>query len=361
MHMQVIRAVIYASSIFLLNACLNPTAEQVLRAARIGGWVTYWDFTNGMATVESAPGLFDDVFFFVAHLDGDGRIVLHRRVSEEQLRVSVERLSKQNIHAWLTVVNDVPDVEKADMVLKDAAVIKRVLDTDEARRVHVDALVSMLRAYGFFGIDIDYENLPNQYRTTFSQFARELAAATHAANLQMSITVQPKKHETNSVGAGAMDWKVLCVAADRMQIMLYNEHNAKTSPGPMATSAWVGQIFDYALTQCPREKLVPVFKVSGMVWGGGSVKGIQFTDVIKLRQDKQVDAGTERRAETPYFSYLDGDVSYTVYYEDAASLAAKLYSIARYRVDAVVFWSLGRHDPALVRQLSELRARASEK
>lgn len=355
---KIIRAAVYATCILLLSGCLSPTQQEVLRTTRMGAWVTYWDFAQGVDAVESSPGAFDDVFFFVANLDRDGHVALHRSINEEQLRASVKRLSNRGIRAWLTVVNDVSAVKDADMTLKDPAVVRRILDTDEARSAHIRDLMQITQAYGFAGIDIDYENLPAQDREIFSRFTREMADAAHTANLKLSITVQPKKREMNSVGAGAMDWKALCSAADRMQIMLYNEHSAKTPPGPMATSAWIDQVFDYALTQCPRDKLVPVFKVSGMVWGGNTTKGIQFTDAVDLQQRHQAIAQTDRRGNTPYFSYVDGDATYTAYYEDAASLTAKLYGISRFRVNAVVFWSLGRHDPALVKQLSELRAPA---
>lgn len=337
-----------------LSACVGPAPERGIQRMQLGGWITYWDFAAGINAVEQANGMFDDVFFFVAHLDAGGDPVLHRTVDATQLRDATARIRTRGARAWLTVVNDVPRGRQDEMVLKDATVIGGALHDPDARRAHIDKLLQMVRAYEFNGLDIDYENLPVFERETFSAFVRELSGAAHAAAIPVSITVQPKKKESASVGAGAMDWRALCADADRVQIMMYNLHSAKTPPGPMATPEWIRDVMDFAVTQCAREKIVPVLKVSGMTWSADGAKGIQYTDASDLARRRNADIQRDSRGQTPYFSYEDGGMRYTTYYEDATSLISKLRAVMNQDAPAVVLWSLGRHDPALIRELAPL-------
>lgn len=339
----------------ILAACVAPPDKQALQNMRIGGWVTYWDFAAGRNAVTQANGLFDDVFFFVAHLDTIGNPVLQRTVDIALLRETVTHFRSMGMRVWLTVVNDVPSGNQDGVVLKDAAVVGRLLHDAAARRTHVDKLLHLVRTLDFSGLDIDYENIPAHEREAFSAFVRELSTAAHATDVPLSITVQPKKKDTLSLGAGAMDWRALCADADRVQIMMYNLHSTRTPPGPMATAEWIREIMDFAVTQCAHDKIVPVLKVSGMTWGADSAKGIQYLDASDLARRNAAEIQRDPRSQAPYFSYSVGGTPYTTYYEDAASLITKLRAITNQGAPAVVFWSLGRHDPALLREIAASR------
>src|SRR6185295_12149627 len=117
-------------------------------------------------------------------------------------------------------------------------------------------LVELALRQGVSGLDVDYENLQPADRDAFSGFVRELHADLQARDLQLSVTVQPKSQESRSVGPGAADWAQLCGASDRLQIMLYNLHNAKTGPGPLATKSWIASILGYAAAQCAPARVV---------------------------------------------------------------------------------------------------------
>ncbi len=339
-------------SCLALFSCASTTAHREWHELSFGAWITYWDFSAGMKSVEASHAVFDDVFFFVAQLDSGGNPVLHRSVTDASLRDASSRISALGKRAWLTVVNDVAAAEANTITLKDAGVVNQILHDEEARRAHIDKLIQLTRDYAFSGLDIDYENLPASERDAFSVFAEELAAAAHASKLRLSITVQPKKREMNSIGPGAMDWLALCSATDRLQIMMYNLHSAKTPPGPMATPEWISEIQDFAATQCPSEKIVPVIKVSGMVWGPDSTRGVQYEDAAASAERQLAKIERDAPGQAPHFTFSDNDSHYTTYFEDAESLVAKLEAIARHNTASVMLWSLGRHDPELQRRVA---------
>ena len=336
----------------LVSGCFDQKAEEILRNTPKGGWVTYWDYANGVNSIGAASSVFDDVLFFVAHLDNEGHVVLHRSIDAVELKGFVQRVNAYGKRAWLTVVNDVVDGVSGDVVLKDSITVGRILESNINRHNHIQELISLAQVYGFSGIDIDYENLQYELRDAFSLFATELSEASHSQKLDFSVTVQPKDREKTSMGAGTMNLKALCDVADRVQIMLYNEHSGRTEPGPMATPDWINAIIEYSLSKCERKKLVSVLKVSGMVWSESGTVSIQYDEVMKLLQEHQIAVQIDPRGQTPYFEYSDGNTNYTVFYENAASLMSKMNGILKQKLAGVVFWSIGRQDPALIQQLS---------
>jgi spore germination protein YaaH len=315
----------------------------------VGAWVTYWDLDRGMERLTRTPGAVEDVFFFAAELRADGLPAL--ALKEADLERSLGRLRQSGgARAWLTVVNDTRLTEGKPPKLKDADAVHRMLSGGESRAAHRRRIVELAARLGFAGVDIDYENLLPEDRDAFSVFVRELQSDLSSRGLKLSVTVQPKRGESRSVGPGAADWSQLCSAADRLQIMLYNLHSSKTGPGPLADRKWVGEVMGYARGQCESARIVPVLKISGMDWGKDGVKDVGHADAMSLLSANK--ASLQRDAEgTPFFSYDGKDGSHTVYFEDAQSVLAKASWLQEMGHDRVVFWSLGREDADLLPRL----------
>lgn len=306
----------------------------------LGGWLTYWALSPGLRSVRNAKGRLKDVFLFALHLDAEGNPVPARPARDKDWFRAAAELHRLETRTWLTVVNDRVD-QGGKAILKDAVLLHQVLADPIRRRRHIATLVTLCRKYGTDGLDVDYENLDPADRDLFSLFIAELAASLHAKGLSLSVTVQPKLRESRSVGPGAADWKAIGQVADRLQIMLYNLHNARTEPGPVCTSSWNGQILAYAATQCERSKIVPVLKVSGFQWGP-KPREITFQELAPNRGPHSRDP--DGQAPIQVFE-VDGDI-HTAYYEDALSLNAKLASLRDQGFPMVVLWSLGAEDPA---------------
>lgn len=323
----------------------------------VAGWITSWDFERGLARVRSAPGLVEDVFLFVAELAPDGTPVL--ALPAAGLPAALRDLRADGARTWLTVVNDVRESPGKGPLLKDAATSHRLLSDPTARAAHRRALASLTLAHGFDGLDVDYENLAPEDRAVFTQFVQELAQDLASKRLQLSVTVQPKRQESRSVGPGAADWAQLCRAAGRLQVMLYNLHSSKSGPGPLATNTWVREVLGYATTQCDPERVVPVLKLAGMDWGPKGVRDVLHGDALALARSHGARLLRHADGGSPYFTYTAADGPHTVYFEDAESILDKLGALERLGFERVVFWSLGREDPQILAQLAVRRLPAS--
>ncbi len=340
----------------LFLAC-NRTATPVAgRAWGVGGWAPYWDLQTALDAVPASRGRVSDVFLFVAQLDGDGDPVSAR--PDDYARV-VQTIGRSGAKTWLTVVNDVVD-SSGGATQKAPGPVHDVLSDPARRRLHREKILELARQYGVSGVDLDYENLYATDRDDFSTFVAELAEDAHGAGLMLSVTVQPKSAESTADGTGAEDWAALCRSADRLQIMLYNEHSAKTAPGPLATPSWIDSILSFAAGQCAREKVIPALKVIGMEWSPGGTRDMPFAKAVALARSEKASVSRQQDGEVPWFSYGPGGER-TVYYEDAQSLAVKLRTVLRRGAGGVVVWSLGQEDPAFWSVVEELQNRASSR
>ena len=337
--------------VVVLLAVLAATAAFAQeRGGSLGGWIVPWHYDAGLTSLERADGAIGDVFLFAARLDDGGHPVLDAR--KDGWPDTVARVHAAGARAWLTIVNDrVPASGAA--VLKDAELVHRVLADPQRRAEHRAEIVALAKRLKVDGVDLDYENLPASERLSFTGFARELAADLRAQDLRISITVQPKSRDGASRGAGAMDWSALCGVADRLQVMLYNEHNAATEPGPVASLDWISRVIDYGLGLCPASKLIPVLKVSGMDWGKDKAEWRSFAEVRSTIAAEGPRIRRDWFNRVPWFTYRGSSGRHVVYFEDAKSLAAKADRLRAMGLTTIVLWSLGSEDPEAIVRLAK--------
>lgn len=332
-------------------------AFRILAAASaslaLGGWLTYWDLEAGLRRMETAPGTYADVFLFAGRLDREGRPELSG--AEIDWPATVERVRAAGARPWLTLVNDRAGAPGEPPALKDAAIVGTILHDASLRRDHRTRIVALARRLTVVGVDLDYENLPASEREPYTAFVRELAGDLRDAGLSLSVTVQPKSGDVRSRGAGAADWRALCSVADRVQVMLYNEHNASTEPGPIASRGWIDRVLDYAARSCPTAKLVPVLKVSGMDWAPGSAEWVTHAEASERARRHGARIRRERSGRSPWYAYEDAAGHHVVYFEDAKSLSATASALRRRGFEKVVFWSLGAEDPDAASRIAQKR------
>jgi spore germination protein YaaH len=317
---------------------------------RLGAWLTYWDLDRGLARLATPPGRsVQDLFLFSAALGPDGRVILLD--AEDRIESVVSEIAARGSRAWLTVVNDVhPEEAGASAILKDAAIVHRILSDRALSAAHQREIRDLALRIGVSGIDIDYENLDAADRDRFTAFIASLSSSLHEEGIALSVTSQPKTKESRSAGAGALSWRALCAHVDRLQVMLYNLHSAKTGPGPMATSDWIESVLQFAGSECSPSRVVPALKVSGMEWTTSGTRTLQYDECIELARAANVSVAREGEDQIPHFDYFAAEGPATVYFEDASSIEVKLALVERLGFESVALWSLGREDPDILQR-----------
>ncbi len=146
--------------------------------------------------------------------------------------------------------------------------------SDEARAAqHRQDIVDEVMAYGYDGIDIDYENIAWEDKALFSAWIADLAGDLHARGKLLTVTVQPKTFDANGYnGPGALDYKALAASADELRIMAYGWcwaggcMGGAAAPGPISPLHWEQRIIRYAKSQAPADKIVMGLHLYGYDW-----------------------------------------------------------------------------------------------
>ncbi len=127
-----------------------------------------------------------------------------------------------------------------------------MLGDEAARAAHVQNLVELGSSGGYPGIVLDYRNLSVEDRDAYCAFVEELAAALHAEDMWLGVTIDTPQKTTEGWETTGYDLSTLGAIAD--QIRIYMPHNPQVyAPGGQAESLLL-----WASSQVDRSKLYPV-------------------------------------------------------------------------------------------------------
>jgi spore germination protein YaaH len=258
----------------------------------------------------------------------------------------VTRAHADHLRVFATVTN-----RESDDAAFDPAIAEAILATPAGRAHHVAALVALTENHDYDGIDVDWESLRAADRASFSAFVELLAARLHAAGKLLSIAVYDKTSDyptgTEAGARAAEDYAALGRAVDEFKVLTFGEHGSFTGPGPLSSPAWMARVLAYAESQVPPAKIYLGVPFYGFDWGAGAPRYLLWSDAraLVVRYGATVARSSSGEA---YFHYTQGGVVHTVYFQDTASIAAKLaFATARRpRIAGIAIWVMGDEDPA---------------
>lgn len=241
------------------------------------------------------------------------------------------------VPVWPLLQNDASDSTGIAALLEDGAATQRFVT--EARRLAADG--------DYPGLHLDIEGVPGGERDHLSALIRSLAGALHADGRRLAVAVVPHKPQHLNVYSAAYDLAAITAAADLVTLMAYDEHTSLTDPGAVAGLAWDTAILDGSLPEmrAPSRSLLglPLYARS---WGGdgGTVSDSYAASVAAALAVPGAQVDYDFGAATPY---VHGGGGMVTWFDDAASLRAKLALAGDRRLRGVALWRLGFEDPAL--------------
>jgi spore germination protein YaaH len=324
---------------------LSPldTANAVTETGRkIGlyGWVTPWNRTAGINKAYASVS----AFWLTVNADGSS-FTPKAEWAEWQSFRSTQSPSE----SYLTVTGDPTATSLA-------------LSSIETQQNHIKELLRIVVEQQFDGVDIDYEGLGTANKELFTAYIRNLSTAFHQKGKKVAVTL-----EARLANAVPMDWQALGILSDEVRIMAYDYHAQTTAtPGPISPLAWVAEIASYASDRIEAQKIVMGLGNYGYDWTAPANsaepwtgRGISYAEAVSIAETQKapilVRTGIDDRGydigTAPSYSYIDTqNREHAVWFEDAASLQAKLNLVAGYGVKGVIFWSVGDSDPNLFKQ-----------
>lgn len=209
------------------------------------------------------------------------------------------------------------------------------------------ALVAdLLKAAGDFdGLQIDFENVPQQDADAFHSFLAELRAGTGGKMLTAALPARTRKIDNDTY-----DYDKIKPLVDRILVMAYDEHWSNSKPGSIASLAWCRRVAEYSLKTIGADKLIMGLPFYGRAWGHTNPsRALMYSGVETVIKDHRIN-DIQRENGIPTFKY-EIPVVTTVYYEDGYSLSVRMEMYKSQGITAIGFWRLGQETPVVWKQL----------
>ena len=316
-----------------------PTRASVSK--RVSGNLVFWDQSRGFDAIVANADVFSEISPFWYHVASDGRVVPYTTGSGATYEDAeiLSFLQSRGILVIPTVANIVDGVWNGPLV-------SAIIADPALTATNITSLVDLAVARGYDGIDLDYEDLRATDRAAVTAFVEQLAAALHGQGKLLTINVYAKTSEPGSWdGPQAQDWWALGQAADEVRIMTYEYSWSTSAPGPISPIGWVTDVIGFARTAIQASKIMQGIPFYGYDWVGRTGTDLVWSGAMSLAAQYSATINWDSASESPWFEYVATSTRHTVWFENAASVAAKLTVTTAHDIAGVTLWRLGGEDP----------------
>ncbi len=232
---------------------------------------------------------------------------------------------------------------------------QNLLDSSTTQAAAISSLVQEAKKQGYWGWQIDFEQMDASYRDKFSTFVQNLDTVLRANGLVLSVAVVAKISDMpiEYQGtlwqdlAGVYDYGALASSTDFVSVMAYDDPESK---GPVAEYDWYQKVLAYSLAHIPAQKISLGIGLYYWQWnnaagkrvGIGGNQGIE--NVIKKHKVSYYYSATEHE---PYLVYWSHAQEFSIWYENARSLADKMALIKKEGLYGFSAWALGLELPSV--------------
>lgn len=222
-----------------------------------------------------------------------------------------------------------------------------VLGSQEATQALIDNIIAKLQTRDYFGVDIDFEYIPPEYRDRYTAFIELLHSRAQPLGYKVITALAPKtSSEQRGLLYEAHDYAALGTAADYVLIMTYEWGYTYGPPMAVAPLNKVEEVIKYAVSQIPPEKILMGIPNYAYDWTLPFVKGTAAQSMsnnraIELAREVGAEIMYDEAAKTPYYNYYDqSGKKHVVWFEDARSIAAKMQLLRDYELAGYSIWTI---------------------
>jgi len=237
----------------------------------------------------------------------------------------------------------------------DKSISATFLDNPVAQEAAIADFVSEAEQNGYWGWQIDFEQIDVSFRDEFSAFIRKVADTLHKHNLALSVAVVAQASQNpadypNDLWQnviGAYDYSALASNADFVSVMSYDDPFSK---GPIAEYGWLERVIEYGAPLISPRKFSLGLGFYYWQWDDQTGKHIGTggrEGMAAVEQNHPVNYHYSSAEEAPYLTYSSRGKTYTIWYENAQSIAAKVDLIKKYGLNGFSAWALGLEVPSV--------------
>lgn len=221
----------------------------------------------------------------------------------------------------------------------------RLFCSEEMRAQLFEALLSRLKDYGYYGLQLCFNYLFPFDRDNYSAFVHELSEALHKEGFTLSLELTPPDIGAHSA---ALDYSTLGSLCDRLSLMFCRWGHSYSPPQPLSPINYIRRSLDVLCPIIPSCKLLLGISGCGFDWrlpwrqgDCASLLSNYLATELAMSQANKIDF--DPRAQAPFFDYRDAaQCRHRVYFEDARSIAAKLAIVEEYGLAGIALYAWER-------------------
>ena len=217
-----------------------------------------------------------------------------------------------------------------------------IMEDYKMRQKLINHILEYVDAYDLDGINIDFENMKEEYKDLFSRFIIELTPRMREKGKVVSIDVtEPDGSPEWSL---CFDRNTLGKVVDYMMFMAYDQTSQYSEkPGTTAGYNWVDININKFINreEVPKEKLILAIPFYTRLWE--EKNGEVTSNVVSMKNTDSVipkDAKKEwdDTLKQNYVEYEKDGATYKIWIEDEESIKEKLNLAKKYNLQGVSFW-----------------------
>ena len=308
------------------------------RRQLVVGFYVPWDDAS-RATLEAHAGELDWVVPAIASVIGPRHVFTYS--PNAPLRAVLNTAKRRP--AVLPMVQNAIDGEW------DGANTAAMLHDPKARAGLLDQIAVMLQREGAHGVTFDFEEMPAAAQPDYRRFIAE-AHARFAPRGWLT---------TLAVPIDDPDWNIAAYAraADKLFLMIYDEHSPGGEPGPIASQPWFVQRLRSTVAAAGRDKSIVAIGNYAYDWTEGSTQADSMTDeeAWLIAHDAEVKTRFDPSGNATYDYRDEANAIHHVWMLDAASGWNQLRASRMIGAFGVALWRLGGEDPGMWENFQALR------
>jgi len=235
--------------------------------------------------------------------------------------------------------------------------VGELLKDDDKRDALRQQIIRFFTAYpNYPGLSLDIESINDDAIPGYLSFIHELYGEMHARNLHLYVNVAAlTPNDQLAQIAGNSDGIVL---------MNYDEHEANSDPGPVASQNWFIANLQRVLKIVPKEKIICAVGSYGYDWTLSipdpkdrrhpkpdvlDTEDLSVSEAWQRASDADADLDLDYDTLNPHYEYIDEDKNqrHVVWFLDGVSLLDEMRAARALGLQTFALWRLGEEDSSL--------------
>jgi len=231
----------------------------------------------------------------------------------------------------------------------DSSLLRRMLATPASQQAAAIQLISAAQKFGFAGITIDFEEIPEDLLDPMFNFMHILRDGLSLGGRLLTSAVAVSTDEPLA--------RRFAAANDYVFVMLYDEHYGSGAPGPVASQSWYVDRAKEFLKWIPPEKSILALGAYGYDWNdaGAKLSGavLTFQDAMLRAKSRGATVQFDSVSLNPYVNYTDSTgADHVAWFLDGVTAWNQARAGVQLGAAGSAIWRLGSEDPSIWQAIS---------